>query len=96
MTTRPTDVYLGDGVYASWDGTHVWLDLRAQDSNIRIALDSDVLNNLYAYVKTIEDYIASSQETSIDETHEEDRDAPRVQPAGEGDADGRDDLEAVS
>ena len=25
------DTYLGDGVYASYDGYHIWLDLRAQD-----------------------------------------------------------------
>jgi len=36
------DEYLGDGVYASFDGYHIVLDLRAQDTS-RIALDPDVL-----------------------------------------------------
>lgn len=45
-------VYLGDGVYASHDGYHLWLDLRAQDPNIRIALEPEVL-------KALDDYRAS-------------------------------------
>ena len=41
--------YLGDGVYASFDGYHVWLDLRAQDSTTRIALEPAVLDALDQY-----------------------------------------------
>lgn len=37
------DRYLGDGVYASWDGYHIWLDLRGQHITMRIALDLHVL-----------------------------------------------------
>lgn len=48
------DVYLGDGVYASWDGFHVWLDLRAQDNTTRIALDPYVRRNLLSYMSTME------------------------------------------
>lgn len=40
------DRYLGDGVYASFDGYHIVLDLRGQDSTTRIALESQVLNQL--------------------------------------------------
>lgn len=43
------DDYLGDGVYASFDGMHVILDLRAQDSTTRIALESPVFDKLVAY-----------------------------------------------
>lgn len=39
------DRYLGDGVYASWDGYHVVLDLRAQGPD-RIALEPSVLREL--------------------------------------------------
>ena len=36
--------YLGDGVYASYDGWHIWLDLRGQgDGHIRIAMEPSVL-----------------------------------------------------
>ena len=53
------DRYLGDGVYASYDGYHFVLDLRAQDSTTRIALEPAVLNELaryatYVYASKIE------------------------------------------
>ena len=31
------DIYLGDGVYASFDGYHIVLDLRGQDTGYRFA-----------------------------------------------------------
>lgn len=40
------DRYLGDGVYASFDGYHIILDLRAQDSTTRIALEPPVMDAL--------------------------------------------------
>ena len=40
------DDYLGDGVYASFDGYHIVLDLRAQDNTTRIALEPPVLTAL--------------------------------------------------
>lgn len=50
--TIPDD-YLGDGVYASWDGYHVVLDLRAQGPD-RIALEPNVLDALDLYRARIE------------------------------------------
>lgn len=47
------DSYLGDGVYASFDGYHVWLDLRGQDSVTRIALEPPVLTALDRYRQDI-------------------------------------------
>ncbi len=41
--------YLGDGVYASCDGYHIILDLRAQDSTTRIALEPPVFDALLKY-----------------------------------------------
>ncbi len=41
--------YLGDGVYASFDGYHVVLDLRGQDSTTRIALEPAVFSALQTY-----------------------------------------------
>jgi hypothetical protein len=46
------DTYLGDGVYASFDGYHIVLDLRAQGTD-RIALEPQVLEALDAYRKRI-------------------------------------------
>jgi len=52
------DTYLGDGVYASFDGHHIILDLRAQDSTTRIALEPQVMKQLKEYDKKIQDAFA--------------------------------------
>ena len=44
-----TPTYLGDGVYATTDGYHIWLDTRAQEPVHRIALEPEVFNALVAY-----------------------------------------------
>ena len=58
------DRYLGDGVYASFDGYHLWLDLRAQDSTTRIALEPKVLDALLQYRNDIVKAITVAQETT--------------------------------
>lgn len=41
------DRYLGDGVYASYDGYQMTLDLRGQgDAHVRIAIDESVYSSL--------------------------------------------------
>ena len=50
--THPA-TYLGDGVYATFDGYHVVLDLRGQDDTTRIALEPDVLKSLNAFVERV-------------------------------------------
>ena len=40
------DAYLGDGVYASFDGTHIWL-------NETVALAPHVFDNLVDYEKRL-------------------------------------------
>lgn len=55
------DTHLGDGVYASFDGFHVWLDLRAQDPSIRIALEPPVLRALDHYRDALRQRIESRQ-----------------------------------
>lgn len=47
------DEYLGDGVYASFDGYQVWLDTRAQEPVNRIALEYRTLVALIAYAKRL-------------------------------------------
>ena len=46
------EAYLGDGVYASCDGYHIILDLRAQGSD-RIALEPAVMDRLLKYQKDL-------------------------------------------
>ena len=55
------DEYLGDGVYASFDGYIIWLDLREQDPYIRIGLEPEVLARLAKYQAGI---IAHYRETT--------------------------------
>jgi hypothetical protein len=53
------DCYLGDGVYASFDGHHIVLDLRAQDKSTRICLEPQVMEMLKAYEKSVYDQITA-------------------------------------
>lgn len=46
-----TEMYLGDGVYASFDGRNVTLDLRAQGSE-KISLEPEVLLALFKFAKS--------------------------------------------
>lgn len=43
--------YLGDAVYASFDGFHIWLHLNDHRSVGMIALDSTVFRSLQEYAK---------------------------------------------
>lgn len=44
-------VYLGDGVYATHDGFHVWLRVNAHTAQPVVALEPSVLLALLAYAK---------------------------------------------
>lgn len=51
------DVYLGDGVYASFDGFAIVLDLRGQAAVVpvtKIVLEPEVLAALWRYVAAIQ------------------------------------------
>jgi hypothetical protein len=54
IKTVPDD-YLGDGVYVHDDGYHIILDLRAQDSTTRIALEPAVMSALLRYNERVMD-----------------------------------------
>ena len=61
------DQYLGDGVYASFDGYHVILDLRGQDSTTKIFMDKEVLDALFRYKKFVEQTIKEEQSNTEDD-----------------------------
>lgn len=61
MKEKPDDTYLGDGVYASFDGYGVVLDLRAQDSTTRIALEPSVLRALNEYWERIQKHYREAE-----------------------------------
>ena len=46
------DRYLGDGVYASFDGYQIWLAANDHTNKV-IALESDVMRNLVDYTNDI-------------------------------------------
>lgn len=56
MNEKGFDRYLGDGVYVSYDGFHVWLDLRAQDDTTKIALEPEVAEALIQYLNAVKAY----------------------------------------
>lgn len=47
------ETYLGDGVYASFDGYHIWLKAERENGWHRIALDPAVMTELQAYVAKV-------------------------------------------
>ena len=47
------DIYLGDGVYASFDGYNIWLAANDSDNKV-IALEPAVMDMLIEYSKMIE------------------------------------------
>ncbi len=51
------ETYLGDGVYASYDGYHIWLDTRGQLPVNRIALEPAVFKALVKYHRRIEEKV---------------------------------------
>ncbi len=46
--------YLGDGVYASFDGFQIWLAANHPENKV-VALEPSVLDRLYKYVETLKD-----------------------------------------
>ena len=64
------DEYLGDGVYASFDGYHIILDLRAQDNTTKIAIEPSVFRQLVQYKERVDEYI----QLQINQARDEDGD----------------------
>lgn len=60
--------YLGDGVYASFDGYYIWLDLRGQDDFTRIGLEPRVLARFDDYRNRINQ--ALKEQTTDGTEHE--------------------------
>jgi hypothetical protein len=46
--------YIGDGVYASFDGYQIWLHLNAHTAPPLIALESECIVALIEYAETVE------------------------------------------
>jgi len=46
---KAAPTYLGDGVYASFDGFQVWLHVGSHEAPAAVALDPSVIKKLNAY-----------------------------------------------
>lgn len=55
-------VYIGDGVYASFDGYQVWLRTERYGGIHAIALEPEVLSVLDEYVTRIREFVARGAE----------------------------------
>lgn len=54
MTETKDKSYIGDGVYASFDGWQIWLETERGFGRIeKIALEPEVFRSLIAYAKTV-------------------------------------------
>jgi hypothetical protein len=49
------EMYLGDGVYASFDGYQIWLSTERDGRSHKIAIEPEVLHAINAYEKHIRD-----------------------------------------
>jgi len=50
---NPGEVYLGDGVFASFDGYQIWLRTPRENGDHSIALEPPVLTSLMAYIEKL-------------------------------------------
>lgn len=48
--------YLGDGVYAEFDGYHIWLHANSYPSATQIALEPYTFQNLLKYAKQLKEF----------------------------------------
>ena len=71
------DQYLGDGVYASFDGFGIVLDLRAQDNTTRVVLEPATFKALVLYEQMLRQRVRpkSEQKESDDGRGKSGRDA---------------------
>jgi hypothetical protein len=52
MREYPQDVYLGDGVYASFNGWQIWLAANDRTNKV-VALEFQVMEQLIKYAKEV-------------------------------------------
>ena len=52
---RPQEIYLGDGLYAWFDGYQFVLRAPREDGDHRVMLEPDVLQSFLQYVKEVEE-----------------------------------------
>lgn len=53
ITDLRREVYLGDGLYASFDGHQIALRAPRLDGNSEVFMEPEVVNAFFSYVKTL-------------------------------------------
>ena len=53
------DQYLGDGVYARFDGYHIWLSTERDGGTHEVALEPEVFANLTQYEARLREMLAA-------------------------------------
>lgn len=61
MKGTTMDRYLGHGVYASWDGYHVWLAVNHHENKV-VALDDQVTASLVRYLEELRAHLKNPPE----------------------------------
>lgn len=61
LNLKQFDSYIGDGVYASFDGYQIWLAANHHENKI-IALDPDVQKSLINYINKLNEFLKSIYE----------------------------------
>lgn len=62
MADDPQHRYLGDGVYASFDGQHIWLRTGSHTSKPLVALEHEVVEALIEYRRDVYARAAAKRE----------------------------------
>jgi hypothetical protein len=72
MTDEPLTIpprYLGDGVYASFDGYHIWLEtVDGNGRNHKIALEPAVFDALHCFEQDIRTFYESQNQTKPEQS----------------------------
>ncbi len=57
--------YLGDGLYACWDGFHIWLRAERSEGVHEIALDIDTLNSFKIFLESLRRSLEEQDQNKI-------------------------------
>lgn len=58
---KDTEAYIGDGLYASFDGYSFWLRAQRDGGDHEVALEPDVLAEFLAFIEAVR--VANSERT---------------------------------
>jgi len=57
------EVYLGDGLYAVWDGFAIWLRAPRPEGDHKVCLEPEVTTAFLAFINEVKEYVKQHKET---------------------------------